>query len=498
MSLIRSLFKSFKKAFFSDEEVQKLAKKYPRISSFLRSRCDRTKFTGLPLTILGVAFFYVVMLLFGAVKGFINSDIIVSTDAQVNDLLYVFRNATAVRVFMWFTLLGNSWIVVVFAFTSSIILWLSGKKRQIFALWLVIVGSESFTSIAKLIFHRSRPVTAVYWEKSNSFPSSHATIAVAFYGFIAYLLLRKIKNKKHHFLVILFTMVLICLVGFSRLYLGVHYVSDVWTGYLVGLLWLIIGISITELAIFQKKDWWTGQKIIFKYRKIIFSSLIGTVLIFYIVFGCLYQPKFLLKLNNIAEATVLNQQNIFQDFDLPRYTETLTGNTQEPISFIIFSQDDNSFKRSMAEAGWVLADPVNPHYTWELIKYAVANKEYDTAPMTPSFWNRQVHDFGFEKSTEANTVRQRHHSRFWKTGLLTEKGENIYMGTVSLDTGIKWFVTHKISPDIDTERELLFIDLQTAGRIKNFIRVKSVPPVLGKNFSGDQFFTDGEAYFIQF
>ena len=117
--------------------------------------------------------------------------------------------------------------------------------------------------------------------------------------------------------------------------------------------------------------------------------------------------------------------------------------------------------------------------------------------MTPSFWNGQVHDFGWEKDTNQHSVRQRHHARFWQTNFKTAQGKNIYVGTASLDTGIKWLVTHQISPDIDTERELIFQDLEQSGVVKNFSWQQFVDPILGQNFSGDQFFTDGQLYILE-
>lgn len=493
---LKSLLQSFKKAFTTNEEVQRLGKRYPRAASFLKQRLDRTKFNGLPLTILSVAFLYALLLFFGAIGDFIASDIIVSADGRVNTLLYAFRNALAVKIFIWITLLGESPTVLMFALVVSVLLWLSRKKWQIFTLWLTIIGGEGFTFILKLVFHRPRPINAVFLEDSNSFPSGHATIAVAFYGFIAYLLLRKNKNKPYRILTI--SSILITGIGLSRLYLGVHYVSDVWAGYLAGLLWLIIGISITEWKLFQNRNDLSGQNRIYKYRRIISGGLIGIAFVFYISYGLLYHPKFLLKPPITIQATVTSTTNIFNDFNIPRYTETLTGETQEPVSFIISAKDDSSFMADFEKAGWSLADPVNFNSTSELIKFAILNKEYSTAPMTPSFWNKQVHNFGFEKSTDVKSVRQRHHARFWKTNLITAQKETIYVGTASLDIGIKWFITHKISPDIDTERELLLTDLQKIGVIKNFERVKLVSPALGQNFSGDQFFTDGGAYFIVF
>lgn len=498
MNIIKSLYQSFKKAFIDNENVQGLEKKYPHTFNFLKRRFDRTKFSGLPLTILSAIFLYALLLFFGSIGDYIFSDIIVKADVQINTLLYAFRNATAVKTFIWITLLGESPTIIVFALTISALLWLSRNKWQILTLWLTIIGSEGLTFVTKLIFHRPRPPHAVFLEDSNSFPSGHATIAVAFYGFLAYLIFRKTKNKLLRAMIILITIILIFVIGFSRLYLGVHYVSDVWTGYLVGLVWLIIGIGATELKPSEEQNNLNGQNRISKYQKMIAGGLIGTAIIFYVSFRLTYHPKFLPTPPITVEATVANITNIFSDYNLPRYTETLVGDTQEPISFTIAAPDDASFVNSFEKAGWTAADKINLNSTLELIKYSFLNYEYATAPMTPSFWNKQIHDFGFEKATETKSVRQRHHARFWKTNLKTASGDNIYVGTVSLDTGIKWFITHTISPDLDTERELLFSDLQSTGRISSFEKLKLVNPVLGQNFSGDPFFTDGAAYFINF
>jgi membrane-associated phospholipid phosphatase len=497
MHFFKSLLSSFKHAFFSNEEVQKLKNKHPRTASFIKNRLDRTKFSGLPLTMFGIAFLYVLFLFAGAVEDFITSAAIVQVDERVNTLFFVFRNMTAVRVYMWITLLGESITIIVFALLITFLLLFWRKKWEIASLWLTIVGTAGFTFLAKNVFNRPRPATAVFLETSDAFPSGHAAMSVALYGFITYLILRKLRKYRYRSLVLLSGILIILAIGFSRIYLGVHYVSDVWTGYLTGLLWLIIGISVNEWKNFKKNDA-DGHKNHGKGEiRAVYAGLISATFIFYIVFGFLYNPKIILNYPTTVESTTTDTLTIFNDFKLPRFTETLAGNTQEPVSFIITAKDDATMINYFRNAGWFAADSVNLHNTWELAKYAITNNDYPTAPMTPSFWNKQVHKIGFEKSTESKTVRQRHHARFWRTDLLTADGSIIYVGTSSLDTGIKWFITHRISPDIDTERELLFTDLQKFGAIKSFSKEKSVDPVLGKNFSGDQFFTDGEAYFIE-
>lgn len=494
---IKSLLKSFRHAFVTNEEVQKLVNKYPRIFYFYKTRIDKAKFTGLPLTVFGLCFFYILILFLSTVEDFVTSDIIVEADARLNTLLYVFRNATLVNFFMWVTLLGEIEVVVTFMIIISLALFIMHKKWHILGLWLSVVGSEGFTYLTKIIFHRPRPVNAVILEHSASFPSGHATISISFYGFIVYILVKKMKKKRHRILITMLGVIFVALIGFSRLYLGVHYLSDVWAGYLVGLLWLIVSISLTEWKISHSTPE-APKKNIFNLRRkqILFLSATSATIV-YLIFGFSYHPKLIPGQPITIEAVVKNADNIFVDYNLSRYTETLTGDTQEPISFIITAKDDKNLIENFKQAGWLAADSVNIHSSIEMAKFSILNQEYATAPMTPSFWNKEVHNFGFQKSTEAKTIRQRHHARFWKTNFKTEDEQSIYVGTVSLDVGLKWLITHKISPDIDTERELLFTDLQNTYAIKYFSKTKLVKPTLGKNFSGDQFFTDGEAYFLK-
>ena len=67
---------------------------------------------------------------------------------------------------------------------------------------------------------------------------------------------------------------------------------------------------------------------------------------------------------------------------------------------------------------------------------------------------------------------------------------------VNANDGFKWGIIPKISPDLDTERELLYRDLNHTGKIESHLEVQLVKPLIGKNFIGDQFFTDGNAYII--
>lgn len=206
------------------------------------------------LAIAGILFLFVLILLINSMINFSTlNPVTLDRDMTANAILYASRNAVNIKIFFWVTQLGESQIITLLALTTTAILWYTRKKWEIIPLWLSIIGSEGTTFVAKIIFHRPRPVNAVFLESQNSFPSGHATIAVAFYGMIAYFLFKKTKNIILRSLIILSTFIVMTAIGFSRLYLGVHYVSDVWTGYLIGTLWLLIGITTSELEIFKNK-----------------------------------------------------------------------------------------------------------------------------------------------------------------------------------------------------------------------------------------------------
>jgi len=182
---------------------------------------------------------------------------------------------------------------------------------------------------------------------------------------------------------------------------------------------------------------------------------------------------------------------------LPTHSENILGHPQEPISLIILAKDDTTFLDAFSKAEWYLADQPGIG-TMSRAAFAVwFSKEYDTAPITPAFWNGQPHDFGFQAETVDRSLRQRHHARFWRTGFRTADGQLIFVGTASFDDSLKWGLTHHIDPNIDAERDFLATGLRNTGLIRSEKRIQLVRPVLGQNLTGDPFFTDGKAVLLQ-
>ena len=113
---------------------------------------------------------------------------------------------------------------------------------DVFVLWATTIGGLGAAFVLKEIFHRIRPVGGLIAETSSSFPSAHAVVSVAFYAFVFYLLARNSKCCFSKYLLISGVFIAPILLGFSRLYLGVHYLSDVLAGYALGDVWFLIGV----------------------------------------------------------------------------------------------------------------------------------------------------------------------------------------------------------------------------------------------------------------
>ena len=494
-SFLSSLGRSIKQAISQNPEVRKFVGRHEVFFGFLKKRLDKNTFYGLPVTFLSLALLYALALFGGIVEDVINADIIVSADVRAANLLAIFRSAELTKIFLWITLLGKWQVVSIFAFSAILILRLLKKKSYVAPLLLSIVGGGAFAFIGKIIFHRARPDVALYLENSFSFPSGHAAIAVAFYGFLAYCLIKNIKKWEYKVNVLFAALIVILLIGFSRLYLGVHYASDVWGGYLAGAIWLIIAISLSEYLLSKEQENRGAYSNVNVKKRFASFAIVAASIGLYAIFSYNYQMPSPMPSRKADKIIINGAMDIFKT-DRLKYTETLLGDSREPLNFIIVAKNGQQLISLFNRAGWVLADNVDIFSAYRIAKASFLKKSYPRAPMAPGFWNSEVHNFGFEKAERSNNPRIRHHARFWKTNYFMKNGESVYVGAASFDSGVRWRATHKINPDIDKEREFLFNDLRKTGMITAAEKLQFVDPKPESNFSGDLFFTDGKLYLL--
>ena len=128
-----------------------------------------------------------------------------------------------------------------------LLLLLSKNKKEGIYLSINVILIFLLNTIIKLIIHRPRPYGYnLIKEDFYSFPSGHAMVSTTFYGFIIYLIYKNVKNKKIKYILISLIFILIILIMISRIYLGVHYLSDTLAGFSLSIVYLMVSITFIE------------------------------------------------------------------------------------------------------------------------------------------------------------------------------------------------------------------------------------------------------------
>lgn len=225
-----------------------VGEKLPRATAFFEARLTPRKSTGLALTLMVLAAVYIAALLGGLIDQLREAEGLVRMDNRINDALGVIRTDEIVRVFAFITEWANTSAVVAVAGVTTGLLMALRHGHLVMPLWVVVLGSLMTTYVGKYGFDRERPefLTEIM-ATTPSFPSGHATGAIAVYGFIAYVLSREAVTVRRRFEIVFWSAVLVVLIGFSRMLLSLHYTSDVLAGFLVGGFWLLLGFAISEL-----------------------------------------------------------------------------------------------------------------------------------------------------------------------------------------------------------------------------------------------------------
>lgn len=161
-------------------------------------------------------------------------------DGMVRDSVHAWATPALTGTMRVITQLGSP--VTLIALTVFIIwrLALAGRRHAAVLLVIAGIGSEALDGLLKLLFHRQRPDPFFGYPlpDSFSFPSGHAISSVCFYGVIAAIVTARMKSPIASALMWAGALILAVLVGFSRIYLGVHYPSDVAAGFAAGIVWV--------------------------------------------------------------------------------------------------------------------------------------------------------------------------------------------------------------------------------------------------------------------
>jgi len=197
--------------------------------------------------VLGFGLAALSLVLFAALAEDVMEQQTVHLDGAVLAALQQFHSPVLHAAAEGFSAIGAVGVLVVLV---VLLAWFARRGRwgTAVALLLTTAGAQGLNDLLKELFHRARPavVTSHLLGQSYSFPSGHAMVSAAFFGFLAYFGWRELRGG-YRLAWCVGAAVLILLIGLSRLYLGVHYLSDVAAGYLAGFLWLdgvLIGANL--------------------------------------------------------------------------------------------------------------------------------------------------------------------------------------------------------------------------------------------------------------
>lgn len=169
-------------------------------------------------------------------------------DVAVLRFLGAHRTHSVDELMLEITALGTGTVVMMIVAISGLFLALTRHRYSALLLLVATAGGLALNLVLKLFFNRPRPHVIVWGTNavSSSFPSGHAMSATIVYSTVAYLAARLARKMWQRWAVMIFAAVIIMLISLSRLYLGVHYPSDVLAGSVVGLAWAAFCMATLE------------------------------------------------------------------------------------------------------------------------------------------------------------------------------------------------------------------------------------------------------------
>lgn len=165
-------------------------------------------------------------------------------DNAVSSFIISIRSPELTNTMNIITNISGSYALIVF---TTLFIILIKKKKYPLAITINLIAVFITSQLAKAIVERDRPLDMLVSAPGYSYPSGHSMVGLAYFSFLSYLVIKYIPNKIVKIILPIVFTITILLVGFSRIYLGVHYLSDVLAGFLLGAIYLIIFINIYPL-----------------------------------------------------------------------------------------------------------------------------------------------------------------------------------------------------------------------------------------------------------
>lgn len=205
---------------------------------------------------LAILLFLASLFVFLALAKYVFLDNKVEFDTAAFSFIQQYVSEGTTNFMQFFTVFGNYQVLV----TANLLLicyFLFIRRHKWYSIKIpaIALSSVIVMSLLKLFFNRSRPLSPLLEAaRGLSFPSGHAMSSVTFFGLLIYYVYRNQKNSVWKFVLISGLVFLIAIIGLSRVYLRVHYASDVLAGFCAGIIWLMIAIRVLrKIEMYSKR-----------------------------------------------------------------------------------------------------------------------------------------------------------------------------------------------------------------------------------------------------
>lgn len=205
--------------------------------------------TGLGV-LIGLALAILCALLFGWLSQEILESDTTQLDNHIRALIHGESETQFTRAMKIASDIGSPVVVGMLTLSAIVYFWIANRRQDAAIFAVTIVGAGVLSYVLKISFHRARPVPyfGIAVPNSFGFPSGHALVSLCFYGVLAYQVNSRIRNLAYRAGIWSVAVFMVVLIGFSRIYLGVHYPTDIAAGYAAGAVW-VAAIVLAENSI---------------------------------------------------------------------------------------------------------------------------------------------------------------------------------------------------------------------------------------------------------
>lgn len=186
----------------------------------------------------------------------LKTEVLANYDTSITDAIISYRTPALTSYFKFVTDVGDFYgYLIVLGIFLTLSLLVFRRWKYVIQATLVLGLATISNMMLKRFIDRARPgIEHLVSVETLSYPSGHAMSAMAFYGFLAFLMFKFKIHKALKFLLIFLLVFLILSIGISRIYLGVHFPSDIAGGFIAGFIWVVFCVLVFDLIELFKKD----------------------------------------------------------------------------------------------------------------------------------------------------------------------------------------------------------------------------------------------------